>query len=284
MPSYSQEKIRFPANAGHFYPEEKEELERMIKSFLKKANPPKIEGKIFGLLVPHAGYVFSGQVAAYAYKTVEEREFEKIILIGDSHYERFDGVSLWEKGKWETPLGEVKVSEELAKKTLQFSKRFFIRDSAHLFEHSLEVQIPFLQVIFPNFEILPIIFGSEDEDWKELASFLSQVVETEKTLILVSSDLSHYPPYEVAKKVDLLTINSILSCAPEVFQKKIKELEREYPEIDTFACAQDSIKTILQIAKNLGAKATLLCYQNSGDSPFGDHFRVVGYGAIAFHL
>jgi len=277
-----QEKIRFPAVAGQFYPGEEEELSQMIDEFLKNAKVPEIEGEIFGILVPHAGYVFSGPVAAHCYKTIQGKKFETVVLIGDSHYEYFDGVSVWEKGKWETPFGRVKVDEELAKEILNFSKRFFVKDSAHLFEHSLEVQIPFLQRVLKNFKILPLIFGSEDKDWKDLAKAILKLMEKRKILVVASSDLSHYPPYEVAQEADKRTIEGILSSDPEKFKEKIETLKKLFPDVDTFACAQDTIKTILEVSKNLKGKAKLLKYQNSGDTIYGEKTQVVGYSAIVF--
>jgi AmmeMemoRadiSam system protein B len=277
-----REKLRFPAVAGQFYPGEREELSQMIDEFLENAKIPKIEGEIFGILVPHAGYIFSGPVAAYSYKAIEGKNFGAVILIGDSHYEYFDGVSVWDKGEWETPLGKVKVDEELAKEIMNFSKRFFVKDSAHLFEHSLEVQIPFLQKVLKNFKILPLIFGSEDKDWKELAKAILKLMEKKKILIVASTDLSHYPPYEIAIEADKRTIEGILSSDPEKFKEKIETLKKFFPDVDTFACAQDTIKTILEISKNLKGKAELLKYQNSGDTIYGEKSQVVGYCAIAF--
>ncbi len=277
-----EEKIRPCAVAGQFYPDEKKELEKMVENFLKEAEIPEIEGEVFGLILPHAGYIFSGFVAGHGFKLISGKNFKNIILIGDSHYEWFDGVSIWEKGFWETPFGKVKVNEKLAKKILSHSKRFFVRDSAHLFEHSLEVQLPFLQKVLEDFEIVPIIFGSENKDWKDLARAILNSME-KNTLVIVSSDLSHYPSYEIANQVDLKTIEAILKCDPQKFSKKIEELKEKFPDVDTFACAQDSIKTILEISKEKKAKAKLLKYQNSGDTLFGDKFQVVGYSAIAFY-
>jgi len=277
-----QEKIRFPAVAGQFYPGEEGELNQIIDEFLKNAKVPEIKDEIFGILVPHAGYVFSGPVTAHCYKTIQGKKFETVVLIGDSHYEYFDGVSVWEKGEWETPLGKVKVDEELAKEILNFSKRFFVKDSAHLFEHSLEVQIPFLQRVLKNFKILPLIFGSEDKDWKDLAKAILKLMEKRKILVVASSDLSHYPPYEVAQEADKRTIEGILSSDPEKFKEKIETLKKLFPDVDTFACAQDTIKTILEVSKNLKGKAKLLKYQNSGDTIYGEKTQVVGYSAVAF--
>jgi AmmeMemoRadiSam system protein B len=277
-----KEKLRFSAVAGQFYPGERKELSKMIDEFLKNAKVPKIEGEIFGILVPHAGYVFSGPVAAHCYKAISGKNFETVVLIGDSHYEYFDGVSVWNRGEWETPLGRVKVDEELAKEILNFSKRFFVKDSAHLFEHSLEVQIPFLQKVLKNFKILPLIFGSEDKDWKDLAKAILKLMKKKKILVVASTDLSHYPPYEVAVEADKRTIEGILSSDSEKFKEKIENLKKFFPDVDTFACAQDTIKTILEISKNLKGKSKLLNYQNSGDTIYGEKSQVVGYSAIAF--
>jgi len=277
-----REKLRFSAVAGQFYPGEKKELEEMIEGFLKEAKIPKIEGEIFGILVPHAGYVFSGLVAAHCYRAIQGKKFETVVLIGDSHYEYFDGVSVWDRGEWETPLGRVKVDEELAREILDFSKRFFVKDSAHLFEHSLEVQVPFLQKVLKNFKILPLIFGSEDKDWKELAKAILKLMEKRKILVVASADLSHYPPYEIAIEVDKRTIEGILSLDPEKFKEKIETLKKLFPDVDTFACAQDTIKTILEISRNLKGKAKLLKYQNSGDTIYGEKSQVVGYSAVVF--
>ena len=278
-----EKKLRVAAVCGQFYPAKKEDLAKMIDNFLKEAKIPKIEKEIFALILPHAGYAFSGFVAAHGFKAIENKDFKTVILIGDSHYERFDGVSIWERGEWETPLGKVKVNEMLAKEILSFSERFFVRDSAHIFEHSLEVQIPFLQKVLKDFQILPIIFGSEDKDWKDLAKAILKIMKKEKVLILASSDLSHYPPYEIANKIDKETIEAILTCDPEKFKEKIEKLEeKEFLGVQTLACAQDSIKTILQIAKEIRAKAKLLKYQNSGDTIFGEKSQVVGYSAIFF--
>lgn len=258
--------LRLPAVAGQFYPEDKKELEEMIDEFLSHAEPPKIEGDVFGLLLPHAGYVFSGPVAAYGYKTISGKSFDAVIIIGDSHYERFEGVAIWPSGDWETPLGKIKIDGDLAQKILSSSKRFFQRDSAHLWEHSIEVQLPFLQKTIKNFKILPILFGSEDKDWKLLAEVILKNTQGKRVLIIVSADLSHYLPHEKAKKVDAKTIENLLKL-------KIENLD---------ICAIDSAKTIIEITKNFRGKAKLLKYLNSGDTA-GDKNKVVGYGAVAFY-
>jgi len=280
MMSAIKEKIRFPVFAGQFYPQEKRDLGKMINNFLEKATFSDIKGEVFGLILPHAGYVFSGQVAAFGYKAIAGKKIETVILMGDSHCERFNGVSVWEKGKWQTPLGEVIVDEKLAQKIISQSKRFFVRDSAHLFEHSLEVHLPFLQTVLKKFKILPLIFGSENEDWKILAKTILATMKEKKILIIASSDLSHYPFYDLALEADKRTIEAILRLDAKIFSQEMELLNKDFPDVATFACAQDSIKTIIEIAKN--KKAKLLKYQNSGDTIYGNKKEVVGYASICF--
>ena len=256
--------IRLPVVAGQFYPEDEKELEKTVDDLLFKAEPVK-KGGVFGLLLPHAGYAYSGPVAAWGYKAISGKKFDTVIIIGDSHCERFDGVSFWPEGSWQTPLGEVEVDSGLAKKIMAGSQRFFRKDSAHLFEHSIETQLPFLQQTLKNFKILPIVFGSEDEDWQILAETILKNIG-KNVLIIASADLSHYSPYKKAKETDEKTLNNILN------------LQNQNLEV----CAADSVKTLIDISKKLDGKAELLKYANSGDT-FGDKSQVVGYGAIAFY-
>jgi len=277
MAEEKAEKLRPAVVAGQFYPEGKKELAETIEDLLAEAEPSSIKGEIFGLLLPHAGYLFSGQVAACGLKTVEGKDFDTVIIMGDSHCEYFDGVSFWVEGQWETPLGRVEVDKDLALKIMASSNRFLDREGAHLFEHSLEVQLPFLQKTLHDFKIVPIVFGSENKDWKDLAEAILNNIGNKKVLIIASSDLSHYPPYEEAKKEDLKTLRMIENL-------DTAGLDRELTSgFETFLCAKDSTKTLMEITKNIGGRAKILKYANSGDSAVGDKKRVVGYGAVAFY-
>lgn len=249
--------LRQATLAGEFYPANPKELKKIIDKFLAKVKSLKAKGEVFGLLLPHADYNFSGQVAAYGFKLLLGEKFDTVIILSDSHYERFDGVSVWPEGFWQTPLGKAAVDEDLARKILSASKRFFRRDSAHLFEHSIEVHLPFLQKVLKNFKIVPIVFGSEDKDWKELAKVILKNIKDKKILIIASADLSHGFPRKKARIRDRQTLKNILNL-------KTENLE---------VCAPDSVKILMEIAKKLGAKPQLLKYK----------FKEVGYASAVFY-
>ena len=276
--------IREPAVAGQFYPADKNQLSAIVDDLLKKAPLPEIKGEVIALIVPHAGYQFSGEVAAHAFKTLEGEQVDTVIIIGNSHYERFDGISVFPKGTYKTPLGEVKIDSDLAQKIIQESNRIFFKENVHKLEHSIEVEIPFLQKTLNHFKIVPILFGnSQKEDWKTLGDAILKHIKGKNVILIASSDLSHYPPYEVAKYADKKTIDAILTGDIEHLEETIQELQQEnLPNAVTFACGSDAIEAVMYVAKKLGAsEIKLLQYANSGDSA-GDKDRVVGYSAIGF--
>lgn len=276
--------IRKPAVAGQFYPEKKEDLERIIDEYLEKANPQKTEGEILALILPHAGYQFSGKVAAFGFKKLIGEEIDTVILIGNSHYYRFDGIAIFPEGFWETPLGRIKVDSDLANQIKKESERIFFSEEYHQKEHSLEVQIPFLQKTLKDFKILPILLGNSDQkDFEILAKAISKNIKGKNVLLIASSDLSHYPSYDDAKLSDQKVIEAILSGEIENLEITISDLsKKQIFNALTFACGEDSIKTVILVAKELGSnEIKLLKYANSGDAT-GDLSRVVGYSAIGF--
>ncbi|MCK4781801.1 AmmeMemoRadiSam system protein B [Candidatus Parcubacteria bacterium] len=278
----NSEKVRPPALAGFFYPEEKQELEKMIDNFLKKTSVSETKARILGLVLPHADYAYSGSVACFGFKKLSKEKIDTVIIIGDSHYEYFDSVSIYDRGEWLTPLGKVKINKDLAQKINSESDRFFFKSSAHLQEHSIEVQLPFLQRVLKDFKIIPIIIGSENKDWEELGKAILKHCQAKRILIIASSDLSHYPYKKDAEKADKKTIEGILSCDPQKLSQVLRKLEKEnISNIETFLCAEDSVKTLLYVMKNLGAQARVLKYAHSGDTA-GEKQKVVGYAAIEF--
>jgi len=274
---------RKPAVAGSFYPGDKDELNSMIDEFLAKVELPKLEPHIRALVVPHAGYVYSGQVAAYAYKALmgssPAGEITRVIIIGNSHQEYFDGASIYPKGYFETPLGKVEIDADFSKKLMEASDKIYFKESAHQQEHSLEVQIPFLQKTLKNFKIVPIILGNQEGASDILINALKNLID-DNTLIIASSDLSHYPNYKDAQYSDNKVIQAILSGKRENLRETISELEAEnIPNLQTCACGHDSIEVVMGLME--GKTAKLLKYANSGDVT-GDKSQVVGYGAIVF--
>ena len=282
MPKFSLS-VRRPAVAGMFYPGEKEALQEKIDFFLKKIRPVIKKEKILKvLIVPHAGYDYSGQVAASGFKQLEGKNYSRVILIGGSHTAWFSGVAVDANDAWETPLGQVLLDKDLSKRIVEKVTGAFFSQKAHRGEHSLEVELPFLQQVLKDFKIVPILLG-EGVASKNLAEVLAENIDRE-TLVVISTDLSHYPPYEVAKEVDRKTIEAILSGDPQNFEATISaQMEKGYPNLSTCACGQKAVEVAMMLAQKLGkGKWQLLKYANSGEVGIGDKSRVVGYAALGF--
>jgi AmmeMemoRadiSam system protein B len=236
--------------AGTFYPADAKKLRKMIAEMLKKAKRKKFGGSAVAAIVPHAGYEYSGWVAASAYLEIKKADPHRIVLAGPSHREYIGGAYSFDEN-WSGPLGEVKVSPA----GLPIMK--------HDSEHSLEVQVPFLQETLGNFGRVPIIYGEIS------AEMLAEAIKKEDGFVVVSSDLSHYLPYEEAGRIDKNTLQKILDL-------DAGGLEREGD-----ACGLTGITALVLIAKERGWKPVLLDYRNSGDIT-GDKGGVVGYASIIF--
>ena len=274
-------KNREPIAAGSFYPNDKEILKDQVIKYLLKASLKISNNKLRILIVPHAGYSFSGSVAGWGYKQIGKSSMDRIIILGVSHSAFFAGISIWDKGTWQSPLGKVGIDEEFSRALI---KKGIVQQnlSVQYQEHSLEVQLPFLQQILENFKIIPILIGQTDiETLENLAENLAENFD-KKTILIVSSDLSHYPSYEIAEKVDKATIDGILSGKIEKFEQTIEKGLDQFG-VDTCACGADAIKVAMLVVHILGIKEIkLIKYANSADAS-GDKLRVVGYAAIGFY-
>ena len=262
-------KIRKPAVSNQFYPGNVQILKHQILEFLEKANPSEISGKIKAIISPHAGYIYSGPTAAYAYKILKKLDQSKtwkVVLLGPSHHIPFYGAAVPEEEKWETPLGLIDV-ENVASE-IKDSNEISEIPNANKDEHSLEIQVPFLQSVLKNFILYPLVLGNVRTG--ALAEELEEFVKHDDVIIVASSDLSHFLKYDDAKKVDLKTSEAIVNL----------DLEKMSEEGD--ACGIMGILTVMHLAKNLGWKCKMLNYMNSGDTA-GDKSRVVGYGAYVFY-
>ncbi len=279
--------LRKAVVAGSFYPKDKEELRNQIKRFLEEARVPEVSGKLRVLILPHAGYLFSGKVAGFGFKLLSEKlnGIKRVILIGPSHhYPVINKIVADGNELWETPLGKVKVDREFIQGLIEREKLFEVNSRFHLPEHCLEVEIPFLQVILEDFKIVPLLVSELGERELQRASETLAENMAKDTLLITSSDMSHYPPYEEAIYADKKVISAILSKKVKKLEDTLKELEREnILGADTFLCGETAVKIGMKVAEFLEAQnATLLKYANSGDSIFGDKSQVVGYCAVSF--
>lgn len=268
--------------AGRFYPGTSSELNSDLKSMFAKAEKPQCKD-VMAVISPHAGYVFSGGVAASAYNQLDkEKQYKTIFLIGSSHRASFTGASIYSVGNYETPLGTVKVNRELAQQLIDEYDFFNFYKDVHMFEHSLEVQLPFLQYILKkDFQIVPIIIGSQNKEMSKKIAKALKPYFTEENLFVISTDFSHYPPYDDACKTDKATAEAICTNDPEELLSTIDKNDRSgIADLATSCCGWTSVLTLMYITEGMDVDYKLVQYKNSGDSPYGDHDRVVGYNAI----
>lgn len=258
--------IRRAAVAGSFYPADPDELRAAIQGYLENAqgNGASIPKAI---IVPHAGYIYSGPIAATAYKRLAPARgtIKRVVLLGPAHRVGFRGLALSSADRFATPLGDVPV-DVAAVRSLAGFPHVILLDEAHAREHSLEVHLPFLQEVLGDFSLIPIAVGEASPD--DVARVLDALWGGPETLIVVSSDLSHYYDYATAQKLDAATSRAIVEMRPEDIR-----LEQ--------ACGRRPVNGLLVAAKRRGLRAALLDLRNSGDTA-GDRSEVVGYGAYIF--
>ena len=283
------QRIRLPAVAGLFYPKESKALGNTIDRLVAAAPTNRIEG-VRALICPHAGYEYSGPTAATAYRLLAGKAYDTVIILAPSHYALFQGASVSATDAYETPLGTVPVwqkARELAEQPPFVLEPHCLvqrpgwsgssskpapaagEDTPETWEHSVEVQVPFLQRTLQKFQVLPVIFGKVDPE--QVARVLAPLVD-DRTLVIASTDLSHYHPYAEAQGLDRQTIRRICD-------QDIRALSAEGAE--ECACGRVPVMALLHLAKLKGWKAQLLDYRNSGDTA-GEKDRVVGYAAVAF--
>jgi hypothetical protein len=277
--------VREPAVAGLFYPKDPAELSRMIDALLAAAKVEPAAGELRALICPHAGYPYSGPVAAHAFRLLAGREYQTVVVMGPAHYAELRAAAVTDAAVWRTPLGDVPISDkarrlgQLAPFALnprcrvqrpdwyrQASRPAPEVDTAETWEHSVEVEVPFLQRTLKRFDLIPVVCGEFDE--QRAAKALLQILD-DRTLLVASSDLSHYYSSAMARNLDRHTVEAICRLDPDAIG-------------DGDACGHTPIRTLLYVAKERGWQARLLDARNSGDTA-GDQARVVGYAAIAFY-
>ncbi len=276
-----EQKVRQPGVAGAFYPADPQMLTSMMDEMLAKAVQPPVAGSILAVVAPHAGYQYSGPVAAYTYGALKGHKYARVVVIAPSHYEAFDFTSIYDGDAYATPLGTIPVDRTFARELAKMSPTMKLSERGHQptaagAEHAIEVQLPWLQHVLGQFTLVPIVMGDQSyENSRALGVALAKLIHGGDTLIVASSDLSHYHPYDDAVKIDHKTLNALQEwdyfSMSRNFQMRVWE-----------ACGGAPIVAAMIAAERMGAnQARVLKYANSGDTS-GDHARVVGYSADVF--
>jgi hypothetical protein len=259
------------------YRNDPEELARRVDAMLSEAPPPARREAPVGIVVPHAGYIYSGPIAAYAYRAVQDKDYDTVVVIGLSHREPFQGISVLDAESFQSPLGAIPCDREMIASMLQAHRAITYRPGAHDNEHSLEVQIPFLQRSLKDFRIVMAVIGSRDPEAEEaFAALLAREAAGKKLLMVASSDFSHYYPYDLANRMDRVALHSVLALDSEGLSRDIRARKCEM-------CGLRPVQTLVAAARRMGIRrGDLLRQANSGDTA-GPRDRVVGYAAVAFY-
>ncbi|MDQ7005703.1 MAG: AmmeMemoRadiSam system protein B [Acidobacteriota bacterium] len=281
------DRIRPPAVAGKFYSDEAPALEAGIRAYLDDAVPGG-ETAPAVLVAPHAGYIYSGQIAADAWAQARGHDYDVIVLLGTHHTAPgFSGISVFQGAGYRTPLGIARLDTSLAAHLLEVGgDAVTFRPEVHRREHSVEVQVPFAQILFPDVPLLPAVVGAVDPGRAgRLGTLLARSLAHRKALVVASSDLSHYPTAEAAREIDAQTLLALVSGDPVDLHRRIRErMQRGEPGLVTCACGRGPLLVALAAAREMGArKARVLSYAHSGWTAMGKPSRVVGYGAAAFY-
>jgi len=268
--------IRRAVVAGTWYPGSPAAIAAEVDRYLAGVASPAVPGRLVALISPHAGLRYSGPVAAYGYGLLRGRSAMTVVLVGPSHHAAFDGVALWARGAFETPLGRVPIAEDLASELLATNTGLADDPRAHRHEHSLEMQLPFLQHLVPGLRMVPMLMGSQSRgEVDALAATLARVLAGREVLLVASSDLSHYQAAPMANRLDAEVVECVRGFDPEGLMAR---LERRHDH----ACGGGPMVAVMKAARSLGAdRATVLRYADSGDVGERDKSRVVGYLSAA---
>ncbi len=270
--------VKEPNVAGGFYSADPKELSDSIDYYEQSTGPVPVDRKVEVAIAPHAGYPYSGPVAAYTFKAIAHNHYKTVVVIAPSHYFPFEGISVWPKGGFQTPLGIIPVDEDFAQALLKENPKFQFLPQVFEREHAIEVELPFLQKTFNNVHIVPILMGDPDPQvCRDLAVALDKLIgKRDDVLILISSDMSHYYTYDVANSMDALALQAIKEINPKKFFEGCISRKMEM-------CGFVPVTTALLYVKLRGIKhVEVLKHANSGDTS-GDKSRVVGYSSVIFY-
>jgi AmmeMemoRadiSam system protein B len=272
MSAADSRSVRRSVIAGSWYPGDPKQLRAMLDGFLQDVSSHPLEGRLVGLISPHAGYIYSGQVAAYAYAQLRDKSFSKVVVVSPVHRIYTGEFATTDKAYFETPLGMVPVDAECL---VALEREVRLNYVSQDMEHSLEIQLPFLQHVLGSFALTPIMMG--DQEWDSavrLGQALAKAVGEQSALLVASTDLSHFHRYEAAVQLDELVLKHIVAYDPGGLYRTLDTHKAE-------ACGGGPVMAVMLAAQKLGAKrAVVLKYMNSGDVT-GEHDSVVGYAAAA---
>ena len=276
--------LRQPAVAGRFYPETAPALRLAIEKYMQDALPPEAKDPV-AIIVPHAGYVFSGQICADGFNQVRGRSYDTVVILGTNHTSSsFRKVGIYPGGGFQTPLGAAAIDSSIVEALLAGCPDCALDASIHAREHSIEVIVPFVQVLFPGAKIVPVIVGEPDvETCERLGKALAKTLKDRNALIVASTDLSHYPSAANASMVDRQTLEAILPLDLASFHAVAHAAsDRNIRGLSTRACGEAPVMAAMAAARALGATGgVLVSYAHSGETVLGERSQVVGYGAVA---
>ena len=268
--------LRKPAVAGLFYPSNPQKLKDEVLQLLNTSVPFTKPQNIFGIVSPHAGYIYSGSTAAFGFNLLKDKKINTVVIISPSHKEYFPGISIYNGDGYETPLGEIPVNQETADKLVDGKGKIFRSIQGHRDEHAIEVQLPFLQSVLENFSIVPIVMGDQRQIFVEaLANKLNEVID-ENTLLLASSDLSHYYSAAEADQKD-----SIIE--KDINDFNLEQLSNDLANRRCEACGAGPIMTVMKTAELRNITKSLVLHRTHSGNVSGDYEQVVGYLSAVFY-
>lgn len=267
--------IRKPAVNGLFYPASERELRRQVQSLLDACEPPAIDGTIRALVVPHAGYMYSGLTAALAYSTLRAMHPATVVILSPSHREWFTGVSIYPGSAYRTPLGPVPIDKGVREALASYGDTVTLSEAGHRGEHAIEVQLPFLQLALGECSFVPLVFGEQSADISaQIGEMLHTVLRGRDAVVIASSDLSHYHAQTRAVVLDGIAATDIASGDAERFFRHIEAGKTE-------ACGASAVGAVMTYAALAGADATRILHQTTSAAATGDQLHVVGYLSAA---
>ena len=275
--------IRKAYAAGTFYPKEPATLNSELEKYLGKVEKLPSDNKLRMLVLPHAGIQYSGLTDAWGAKQLSGEKYSKVIILGVSHKYSYSHAAIFAEGAWETPLGTIQIDSETGTKLLSQKNNVIIDEAKHIDDHNLEIPLLFIQKVLSDFKIIPIMLGNQSEDVVDYLAFKIASIIDDETLLVISTDLSHYPNWEDAEKADRRVIDAIVTGKQSEFERAVKvNAQHKYAGLSTSACGFNAVKVGLRVAEILDFEEVKELHSTNSGDVTGEKDSVVGYTSIAF--